>query len=190
MRNISGWTAGLLGAGALAGAFYLGGHTLTTALARGTAPDTAVELRRAPLAVACEPGQRAVVRAIDGGSRVTCETDPQALGQPEAYTRDPMTSPVLRVTASVTGSARPAVLTEPVEVYRPRARSVTSRRIVEPSHRSWERSAVVIGSSAIVGAAAGAVVKGRKGAVIGGLLGGGAATVWDQITRRRQAADR
>jgi hypothetical protein len=29
------------------------------------------------------------------------------------------------------------------------------------------------------------LTKGKKGALIGGLIGGGAATVWDQVTRRQ-----
>ena len=33
-------------------------------------------------------------------------------------------------------------------------------------------------------AGVGAAVKGKKGALIGAAIGGGAATIWDQITRR------
>jgi len=51
--------------------------------------------------------------------------------------------------------------------------------------RSVTKSAVIIGSSAGAGAAVGAAVKGKKGALIGAVLGGGGAAVWDQITRRK-----
>ena len=53
--------------------------------------------------------------------------------------------------------------------------------------RTKTKSAVIIGSSAAVGATIGGLTKGKKGALIGGLLGGGAATVWDQVTRRQDA---
>jgi uncharacterized membrane protein len=51
--------------------------------------------------------------------------------------------------------------------------------------RSTKKSAVIIGSSAGAAAGIGAVIGGKKGALIGAVLGGGGATVWDQITRRR-----
>ena len=51
--------------------------------------------------------------------------------------------------------------------------------------RSWQKSALIIGSSAGIGAGVGAGVKGKKGALIGAALGGGAATIWDQVTRRK-----
>ena len=63
---------------------------------------------------------------------------------------------------------------EPVPVRRPQ------------SGRTWKKSAVIIGSSAGIGAAVGAAVKGKKGALIGAAIGGGGATIWDQVTRRRE----
>jgi hypothetical protein len=47
-----------------------------------------------------------------------------------------------------------------------------------------KKSAVIIGSSAAVGAGVGALAKGKKGALIGAAIGGGGAAIWDQITRR------
>jgi hypothetical protein len=76
-------------------------------------------------------------------------------------------------------------------VYRPAARPVSYRpasapRVVERrSGRSWQKSAIIIGSSAGVGAGVGGAVKGKKGALLGAALGGGAATLWDQVTRKR-----
>jgi hypothetical protein len=51
--------------------------------------------------------------------------------------------------------------------------------------RTWQKSAVIIGSSAGVGAGVGAAIGGKKGAVIGAAIGGGSAAIWDQATRRR-----
>ncbi len=54
-----------------------------------------------------------------------------------------------------------------------------------PSRRSWQKSALIIGSAAGAGAGVGAATGGKKGALIGAAIGGGAATVWDQVTRRQ-----
>jgi len=81
--------------------------------------------------------------------------------------------------------AQPAVITEPMEVYRPRTR--TARYEADAPKRSVKKSVAIIAGSTAVGAVAGSLVKGKKGAVVGGLLGGGAATVWDQVTRRQPA---
>jgi hypothetical protein len=52
--------------------------------------------------------------------------------------------------------------------------------------RSVKESAVIIGSSAGIGAAIGGAVKGGKGALIGAAIGGGGAALWDQATRHRR----
>jgi hypothetical protein len=61
----------------------------------------------------------------------------------------------------------------------------TPERVSRPA-RSVKKSAIIIGSSAGVGAGIGAAVGGKKGAGIGALLGGGGAALWDQLTRRKQ----
>jgi hypothetical protein len=50
--------------------------------------------------------------------------------------------------------------------------------------RSWSKSALIIGGSAASGAGVGAVVNGKKGALIGAAIGGGAASIYE-ATRRR-----
>jgi len=70
---------------------------------------------------------------------------------------------------------------------RPAARRAVYEDIVEyrrPSKRSWQKSAVIIGTATGAGAGVGALTGGKKGALIGAAVGGGAATVWDQLTRR------
>jgi hypothetical protein len=78
---------------------------------------------------------------------------------------------------------------EPPVVYRAAPRQVVYRqapRVVRRNTgRSWQKSAVIIGSSAGIGAGVGGAVKGKKGALIGAAIGGGAATIWDQATRRQ-----
>ena len=49
--------------------------------------------------------------------------------------------------------------------------------------RSWQKTALIIGGSAASGAGVGAIVDGKKGALIGAAIGGGAASIYE-ATRR------
>ena len=99
--------------------------------------------------------------------------------------------------------ARPANYTtalqpiaQPVAQRRTAAPRRTVSRNVEPVQervivreeqedtRSWQKSALIIGGAAASGAGVGAVVKGKKGALIGAAIGGGAASIYE-ATRRR-----
>jgi hypothetical protein len=157
----------------------------------------------APLSVACEPNQRAVVRqmAVNGvaQSQVQCETvgapafagGGTAVGYgatPVAY--QPGFQPVSYAPLENT---RLAPAPSPQEVVTREAaprRAVNYQRApervaVRQPKRSVQKSAIIIGSSAGVGAGIGAAVGGKKGAGIGALLGGGGAALWDQMTRRK-----
>jgi hypothetical protein len=67
-----------------------------------------------------------------------------------------------------------------------RGRSVTRVECVSAGrrHRSWGKSALIIGGSAASGAGIGGIVHGKKGALIGGALGGGAASLYEGARRR------
>lgn len=202
MKTFPGWVAGALGVGALVGAFYLGGRVGATSAPY--APLAATDLSSVPpaaapaatpeLAVACEPGQRAVVRTAAGTApSVACvsEATPVRVRPQMAEVRYAPVAPTPAGIVRVADRddrpyARPAVLTEPVEVYRPRSRPVSyeTREVAAPT-RTVKKSVAIIAGSTAAGAVMGGLVKGRKGAVVGGLLGGGAATVWDQVTRRQ-----
>lgn len=190
MRNIPGWAIGAVGVGALVGAFYLGGRAGATAAPPATVTngELAASAAAAPeLAVECEPGQRAVVRAVAGASpSVACVSDARPVSAATEFA-DTRYAPMLRVADRDNRPyARPAVLTEPTEVYRPRSRPVSydSREVGAPK-RSVKKSVAIIAGSTAAGAVMGGLVKGKKGAIIGGIVGGGAATVWDQVTRRQ-----
>jgi hypothetical protein len=45
--------------------------------------------------------------------------------------------------------------------------------------RDWKKTAMIVGGSSIAGAGLGALIGGRKGAAIGAVLAGGAATVYE-----------
>lgn len=199
MRAFPGWVAGALGVGALVGAFYLGGRVSATgapytplASADVSTAAPAAAAATPELAVACEPGQRAVVRTAAGSApSVACvsEATPVRVQPQMAEVRyaPAASADIVRVAdRDDRPYARPAVLTEQVEVYRPRARraSYETREVAAPK-RTVKKSVAIIAGSTAAGAVVGGLVKGKKGAVVGGLLGGGAATVWDQVTRRQ-----
>jgi len=52
-------------------------------------------------------------------------------------------------------------------------------------HRSWKKSALVIGGSTAAGAGVGALVGGKKGALIGAAAGAGAGTVYEVRKRHK-----
>jgi hypothetical protein len=64
-----------------------------------------------------------------------------------------------------------------------RDRPVASRQI-ETKKRSWQKTALVIGGSTAAGAGVGAIAGGKKGALIGAAVGGGAATIFEAIKRK------
>ena len=62
----------------------------------------------------------------------------------------------------------------------------SSERVVYRTKRSVAKSALIIVSSAGAGAGLGALIGGKKGALIGAAAAGGGATLWDQLTRRQE----
>ena len=68
-------------------------------------------------------------------------------------------------------------------VYRsaaPAQRTVVTR---ERSGRSWKKTAMVIGGSTAGGAGVGGIMGGKKGALIGAAIGGGAASIYEASKR-------
>ena len=59
-----------------------------------------------------------------------------------------------------------------------------TRYLTERPRRSWGKSALMIGGSAATGAGVGAIVKGKRGALVGAALGGGAASLYESAKRR------
>ena len=71
-------------------------------------------------------------------------------------------------------------------VYRT-AEPVQERVVVEEAprrDRTWGKTAMIIGGSAASGAGVGALIGGKKGALAGAAIGGGAASIYE-ATRRR-----
>ena len=155
----------------------------------------------APVSIACEPNQRAIVRQVVVNGVTQAQAECQSVGvvgtagafAPAAYAPAPVAQPIaygysqaaIPETQLVrTASAQPAV-TRTVAPQRVVYQPARERVIETKPKRSVTKSAVIIGSSAGVGAGIGAAVGGKKGAGIGALIGGGGAALWDQITRRK-----
>ena len=180
----------VLGAGALAAT---GCNSGTPVAAAPSAAISAAAPGAAPIAVNCGPGQQALIRpTLLAGQTISQVDCVPVSGMPGAATVGyPVGYPgVGGAPVAAAYYDAPRMVEAPV-VYRPAARPVSYRqasapRVVERrSGRSWQKSALIIGSSAGVGAGVGGAVKGKKGALVGAAIGGGAATIWDQVTRRK-----
>ena len=67
-------------------------------------------------------------------------------------------------------------------VSNPSTRSTPLRR-VESRGRDWKKTAMVIGGTTAAGAGLGAIFGGKKGALIGAAIGGGASTIYEATKR-------
>ncbi len=151
----------------------------------------------APVLLSCPAGLQPLLRqAIVNGAavpQVECVTAPVAgVAAAPAMQYVPAQAPA-PVYAAPSYTPAPVVhAPAPVPAaYDPPVRRTSARRAVYDDDvveykkpRSWKKSAVIIGSAAGVGAGVGGATKGKKGALIGAAIGGGAAAIWDQVTRR------
>ena len=76
------------------------------------------------------------------------------------------TAPVARPVSRVTRTAAPA------------------RVAARPAGRDWTKTAMVIGGTTAAGAGLGAIFGGKKGALIGAAIGGGAGTIYEVNKRK------
>jgi len=124
-----------------------------------------VNLRNGPTYVKCGDDRRPVVRqATIGGENVD---HVECIGPDGAAYTPAATSVAPEATRTV--RERRVVQTEPRRRY----------------HRSWKKTALVIGGSTAAGAGIGALVGGKKGALIGAAAGAGAGTVYEVHKRRK-----
>jgi len=160
----------------------LGSAVITGAACRSAdSVAAAASASATPFAVNCGPGQQALIRPGVAAGQAISQVDCVPVGVGTAGAVSPALATMdgdPRLVPVAYQSAAPAVVYRPVQVARAPVHRV--RR-----GRSVKKSALIIGSSAGVGAGVGGAVKGKKGALIGAALGGGAATIWDQVTRRR-----
>ncbi len=84
--------------------------------------------------------------------------------------------PYVTTEAAAVGQPR-AVRTNQTASY-PAQRRSAARTEGAPG-RDWKKTALVIGGSTATGAGVGAIFGGKKGALIGAAIGGGASTLWE-----------
>jgi len=62
-------------------------------------------------------------------------------------------------------------------------RRTAVRTVVRAPRRDWKKTALVIGGSTATAAGIGALVGGKKGALVGAALGGGMSTLYERTRR-------
>lgn len=116
------------------------------------------------LLVRCEPGQRALIRQMAGAAVAEC-VDGAMYGD--------------RVGATRASLAYPASDVRPVRTVQTSSAPRRTAVQVERSGRDWKKTAMVIGGTTAAGAGVGAIFGGKKGALIGAAIGGGAGTIYE-----------
>jgi hypothetical protein len=128
----------------------------------------------------------ALVQTIDG--RYIEVPNARALGYAPGYVAAPGYTAAPGTT--VLPAAAPAVVRQAPAprqtVYRTAAPAQEDRVVVERAspQRSWVKTAMVIGGSSAAGAGVGGLMGGKRGALVGAAIGGGAASIYE-ATRRR-----
>ena len=87
------------------------------------------------------------------------------------------------VSQRASSTPRRTVYRQPAPAARPAAQARERVVVEERDDRPWSKTALIIGGAAASGAGVGAVVDGKKGALIGAAIGGGAASIYE-ATRR------
>lgn len=79
---------------------------------------------------------------------------------------------------------RPTRTVRTVEIDEPVRAPRRVTRVVERPRRDWKRTAMIIGGTTAASAGIGGIVGGKKGALIGAALGGGASTIYETTKGR------
>ena len=105
---------------------------------------------------------------------------------PVSYVPMPMPMPM---TQNADYRAVPVVQTiaeAPVRtVVREAPQRVQARTVVAKPVRNWKKSAMIIGGTSAAAAGVGGLIGGKKGALIGAAIGGGASTIYETQKDRR-----
>ena len=129
----------------------------------------------------------ALVQTVDGRYIQVPDARPVGYGYvPNGYATPGYPAPRY---ATLQPAAEPVLVSQPAPrptVYRtvePAQERVVVRERPTSPRRAWSKTALVIGGSTASGAGVGDVVGGKKGALIGAAIGGGAASIYE-ATRR------
>jgi hypothetical protein len=103
---------------------------------------------------------------------------PYAVRTPNAY---PVNAP--RPAAAYTPYVSSAPAVRPARRVARSAEAEETSQVERRSGRNWKRTAMVVGGSTAAGAGVGAIIGGKKGALVGAALGGGASTLYEATKR-------
>jgi len=145
------------------------GRVVLTDDADGAVMSGAQQAAASGLQLRCEPGQRAVIRNVGNATVAECVDGGMSNGGVTA-TRAALVYPVSEVR-----QFQPPVRARTVALQRPVRTASVERR----PQRDWTKTAMVIGGSSAAGAGLGAIFGGKKGALIGAAIGGGAGTLFE-----------
>jgi hypothetical protein len=156
----------------------------------GTMPGQAMNAQAGPVNAVQGDGGWQAAPAAPAATLVNCGPGAQTLVRSVWVNGQPV-SQVDCVAGAATGfvAAQQAVpVSYQVPVYdaqmaRPRAYQPVPVRRSVARQRSWKKTALVIGGTTAAGAGLGGLIGGKKGALIGAALGGGASTIYE-ATRR------
>jgi hypothetical protein len=105
-------------------------------------------------------------------------------GPPPLPPDDRQYGPMQMQTPMRASAAQPVRTVQTIDVQEAPVRQAPRRTAVERSpRRDWKKTALMIGGSSAAGAGVGAIFGGKKGALIGAAIGGGASTIFE-TTRR------
>jgi hypothetical protein len=90
-----------------------------------------------------------------------------------------------RVMATPVSAVAPVQTVETVRTVQTAPRRVT-RPVATAPGRDWKKTAMVIGGSTAAGAGIGGIFGGKKGALIGAAIGGGASTIYETTRDRNR----
>jgi hypothetical protein len=103
---------------------------------------------------------------------------------------DPAAAYAARAPIGYSNAVRPVAAYEPYVQPAPAARRVvrsnearSTPQVERRSGRDWKHTAMIVGGTTAAGAGVGAIIGGKKGALVGAALGGGASTLYE-ATRR------
>ena len=136
----------------------------------------------------CQPYEEAVLRRAFVNGRevtdVTCITRSSAYASP-AYAPQAFAQPVYQPAYQPQPVYRDNIVTRPTARARTVSQSSRERVVIDDreQERSWGKTAMIIGGSTGAGAGIGGLIAGKKGALIGAAVGGGAATIYESRKR-------
>ncbi len=130
----------------------------------GTLAVPAAGAAQESVVVQCGPGQRAVMeqRRVSGRTQVIARCEGAQRG-------------TVQTRQVANGTSRPVAA---------RGSTVRYAEIERAPARSKTKTALMIAGSAATGAGVGGALKGKKGAIIGAAVGGGAASIFEAAKRR------